>query len=192
MLDSVAHTTGNLYFVQLYIFFSFLACLYLRSCASFVCCFVFFVHHFCRLVRLLQRCTIVARSPCFPSSAGGISARTGSSPWPRQSSVRSVRHRSRFLLGFLMHLGLLYGRLVAICAPPPSILTSLTSIWLPKSPKAAWLARSPPLLFPASIAARSEWSPRKVNPENGDLSWIYLPPLSTVSTTGFLKIHFRF
>ena len=41
----------------------------------------------------------------------------------------------------LMHLGLLYGRLFAICALSSSILTSLTSIWLPKSPKAMWLAR---------------------------------------------------
>ena len=51
----------------------------------------------------------------------------------------------------LIHLRLLYGRLFAICAPPPTILTKWTSIWPPKSPKAAWLARSPPLLFPISI-----------------------------------------
>ena len=64
------HTTVNLYFVQLYIYF-LLACLYLRSCA-FCLLFCFLVPHFCRVVRWLQRCTTVARSPRFPSSAGSF------------------------------------------------------------------------------------------------------------------------
>ena len=73
----------------------------------------------------------------------------------------------------LMHLGMLFGRLSATCALSTGILASWTRIWLPKSPRAALRARSLPLLFSPSLAARAagsqEWSTR-----NWRLLWALL------------------
>ena len=158
-----------------YSLFSSLSFCFIGLLFVLFCCVCF--DHFCRVVRSLQLCTTVARSACFPSSASGISARTGSS--------------SR-----LMHLKLFYGRLSAIYPSPSSIPSLSTNVWPLKLPEAAWLARSALLLFPISTAARSVLLPRKVSPENGVLFWICLLQISTVSTTVFLKtilasIYFR-
>ena len=61
----------------------------------------------------------------------------------------------------LMHLGLLYGRLSTTCAPSSSILTSWTSIWLPKSPRGALRTVSPP------YCCHRPWRSVRRAPKNG-------------------------